>query len=86
MTEEFGCNNENNIENKKIVASVSKCVTPDCRGWLTDVFAGKYWVRCLDPKHDNNHRQLETEEAATQSIFLNQPEQCRQQKKRIIDK
>jgi len=70
----------------KIIGEVSKCLLPLCHGWLVDTFSEKYWIRCLDPKHDNNHRQIETEEAANQSTFLNQSEQCSQQKKRILDK
>ena len=26
-------------------------VDPSCKGWLVDSFSGKYWIRCLDPKH-----------------------------------
>ena len=77
-------NNNNNSTN--IIGQITTCVHPDCQGWLVDSFSGKYWIRCLDPKHNNNHRQIETEEAASQSTFLNQPEQRSQQKKRIIDK
>ncbi|MGA9843906.1 MAG: hypothetical protein WBQ25_16500 [Nitrososphaeraceae archaeon] len=74
------------IVNHKIIGEVSKCLLPLCQGWLVDTFSGKYWIRCLDPKHNNNQRQIETEEAASQSTFLIQPEQRSQQKKRIIDK
>ena len=65
MTEENVDSHKNNTEKKDIVAAVSRCVTPDCIGWLTDVFAGKYLIRCMDPKHNTtlNHMALPEEVA-----------------------
>ncbi|HEY9388006.1 MAG TPA: hypothetical protein VIP70_13275 [Nitrososphaeraceae archaeon] len=43
------CSNENRI----IIGKTTICIDPDCRGWLVDSFSGKYWIKCLDPKHNN---------------------------------
>ncbi len=76
----------NTINPINIIGSITTCVHHDCQGRLVDSFSEKYLIRCLDPRHNNKQRQIENEEAASQSTFLNQPEQCSQQKKRIIDK
>ena len=60
-------------DNHKIIGEVTKCLLPLCHGWLVDTFSGKYWIRCLDPRHDDQW-QIEIEEAASQSTLLNQPE------------
>ena len=60
---------ENHNEDNKIVGTVNRCVNLDCTGWLVDSFSGKYWVRCQDPRHDqqpssdgNNRREIELKE------------------------
>lgn len=47
-----------NIFNKNIIATVTKCVTPDCKGWLTDAFAGKYLIKCIDSKHNTTSNDM----------------------------
>ena len=70
--------------NHKVIGEVPKCLLPICQGWLVDTFSEKYWIRCLDPRHINNQRQIEIEEAASQSALLNQPEGSSQRKKRMV--
>ena len=70
--------------NHEIIGEVQKCLLPLCQGWLVDTFSGKYWIRCLDPKHNTKQRQIEIEEAASQSTFLNQPEGNSQRKERMV--
>jgi hypothetical protein len=69
--------------NHKIIGEVPKCLLPLCQGWLVDTFSEKYWIRCLDPRH-NNQRRIEIEEATSQSTLLNQPERSSQRKKRMV--
>ena len=58
----------------KIIGEVPKSLLPLCQGWLVDTFSEKYWIRCIDPRHNDNQRQIEIEKATSQSTLLNQPE------------
>jgi hypothetical protein len=40
------------IINRHIIGKTTKCVDAGCNGWLVDSFLGKYWIRCLDTKHN----------------------------------
>jgi hypothetical protein len=56
-TSQTDCSKIKNQNKIKIVGHVSHCLIPECAGWLVDSFAGKYWIRCKDPKHiDLNSR------------------------------
>jgi hypothetical protein len=41
------------ITNRHIIGKTTKCVDTGCNGWLVDSFLEKYWIRCLDTRHNN---------------------------------
>jgi hypothetical protein len=42
-----------------IIGTTTACVHPDCQGWLVDSILGRYFVECLDPKHNVTKKQVE---------------------------
>ena len=42
---------DSKLKDKIIIGIIPECLHPDCKGWIVDTFAGKYWIRCEDPRH-----------------------------------
>ncbi len=38
------------------IGNTSRCIDSSCTGWYIDSFVGKYWIQCLDSKHNVNER------------------------------
>jgi hypothetical protein len=48
---------ENSSDKTRLtIGSTSRCIDSNCTGWYVDSFAGKYWIQCLDSKHNVNER------------------------------
>ncbi|HEY7082504.1 MAG TPA: hypothetical protein VH500_22675 [Nitrososphaeraceae archaeon] len=37
----------------KIVGTLYSCIDSNCSGWIVDTLTGKYWIKCMDARHDN---------------------------------
>ena len=44
--------NHNSNNFREVVAHVDRCIDQRCSGYLVDSISGKYWVKCLDPRHN----------------------------------
>jgi hypothetical protein len=40
------------VEKRNIIGKTTRCIDPSCNGWIVDSFSGKYWIKCIDPKHN----------------------------------
>jgi hypothetical protein len=68
MTQAFPSpSSEDEEENRNIIGKTPTCAAENCTGWLVDSFAGKYFIKCEDPKHnaanndDNDSEEVEKE-------------------------
>ena len=43
---------ESRSELRNIIGETAACVDSSCKGWLVDSFSGRYWIKCLDSKHN----------------------------------
>jgi len=41
-----------------VIGTISECLDSDCNGWLVDSIIGKYWVQCLDSKHNTSDKKV----------------------------
>jgi hypothetical protein len=48
---------EDHNTEKKVIGAINACVDPDCTGWLVDSFLGKYWIECLDARHNRDKKE-----------------------------
>jgi hypothetical protein len=67
MTQAFPSPSSEEEENRNIIGKIPTCAAENCTGWLVDSFSGKYFVKCEDPKHENNREQVEDGKAASRS-------------------
>jgi hypothetical protein len=67
MTQAFPSPSSEEEENRNIIGKIPTCAAKNCTGWLVDSFAGKYFIKCEDPKHnavnndDNDNEKVEKE-------------------------
>lgn len=36
-----------------VVGTLYTCLDSNCTGWIVDTIIGKYWIKCMDAKHNN---------------------------------
>jgi hypothetical protein len=40
------------VEKRNVIGETTRCMHQSCNGWIVDSFSGKYWIKCVDPKHN----------------------------------
>ena len=68
------------VEKRNIIGETTRCIDPSCNGWIVDSFSGKYWIKCIDPKH-NKVKAVGSPNPAAQQKAIHQPRDDLSQKR-----